>query len=270
MNIKAQKNLLKTIDRKKLRYERVFYKQIRKVLHKQTMTAIDYILFTGNTDLNVNVFFKSSDLQKVFVRLYKTVGLDFAEWQHKRLKSGNKEYRIKQDEQLISFWEEEMLKYATQAGGRISSITSTNAVLFKRELTKILGQATQEGLGVEDITRLIQKDLIKNISKQQIWQSRRIAQTEVLSAANKGQFVSAEKAGILMIKVWMTLLDSHTRDAHITADNQSRSMDSPFSVGGEFLQHPGDVNGSPENVINCRCAVDYVPAEDNEGFAIGV
>ena len=268
--IKAQRNLLKTIDRKKLKYERIFYKQIRKVLHKQTMNAIDYIMITGNTNLNTNVFFKSSDMQDVFVKLYKTVGVDFAEWQHKRLKSNDKEYLTKQSEQMISVWEEEMLRYATLAGGRISSITSTNAALFKRELTKIMAQATSEGLGVEEVTRLIQKDLVKNISIQQVWQSRRIAQTEVLSAANKGQFVSANSAGILMVKVWMAITDAKTRDAHFSANNQSREMNTPFDVGGEQLMQPGAVGASAANVVNCRCGVNYVPATDNEGFAIGV
>jgi hypothetical protein len=30
-----------------------------------------------------------------------------------------------------------------------------------------------------------------------------------------------------------------------------------FIVMGEELSYPGDINGSAENVINCRCTVTY-------------
>ena len=192
---------LEIIDRRKLRYEKVFFTKIRNVLKAQTMKAVNYIAMTGNANIETNIFFKSSDLQDVFVLLYKTVGLDFAKWQYNKFKGSKQNYMTKDNEQLLSIWEEEMLKYATLAGGRIASITSTNKHLFLKELTKIMAEGTEQGLGIEDITRLIQKDLVKRVSSQQIWQSRRIAQTEVLSAANQGQFVSADKAGLLMKKV---------------------------------------------------------------------
>jgi hypothetical protein len=39
-------------------------------------------------------------------------------------------------------------------------------------------------------------------------------------------------------------------------------VDETFSVGGEDLEYPGDPNGSPENVIQCRCTVAPVAPDD--------
>ena len=35
-------------------------------------------------------------------------------------------------------------------------------------------------------------------------------------------------------------------------------MGGMFEVGGEELEYPGDPNGSPENVIQCRCQALYI------------
>ena len=261
---------LQILDRRKLRYEKLFYTKIRNVLKGQTMRAVDFIVMTGNKDIEPNIFFKTSDLQDVFVLLYKAVGIDFAKWQHKKQKGNKEGFRTKQDEQTLSVWEQEMRRYATLAGGRIASITSTNKRLFLNELTKIIGEATEQGLGIEQITRKIQTDLVKRISSQQIWQSRRIAQTEVLSAANQGQFVAAQSSGVAQKKVWMTIMDGKERPTHNEANGQERMMNEEFNVGGYAMQYPGDVGVGAEEVVNCRCGVNYVPIRDEEGFILGV
>jgi len=54
-------------------------------------------------------------------------------------------------------------------------------------------------------------------------------------------------------KEWLATQDDKVRDAHAAADGQKVPIDESFDVGGEQLEYPGDVAGSPENVINCRC-----------------
>jgi uncharacterized protein with gpF-like domain len=43
-------------------------------------------------------------------------------------------------------------------------------------------------------------------------------------------------------------------------------MNDPFMVpsehGPEPLAFPGDPAGSPGNIINCRCAIAYIPADE--------
>ena len=61
-------------------------------------------------------------------------------------------------------------------------------------------------------------------------------------------------------KVWITMLDDHTRAAHAEADAQEVDIDEPFEVDGEELMMPGDdsLGASEENLINCRCAMEYI------------
>jgi hypothetical protein len=59
-------------------------------------------------------------------------------------------------------------------------------------------------------------------------------------------------------KVWITVLDDHTRPDHVEADAQEQNIDDPFEVGGEELMYPGDENGSEEQICNCRCSMEYI------------
>lgn len=57
-------------------------------------------------------------------------------------------------------------------------------------------------------------------------------------------------------KMWVAILDDHTREWHAEADGQVVDIDEPFEVGGEELMIPGDdsLGASDENLINCRCS----------------
>lgn len=55
-------------------------------------------------------------------------------------------------------------------------------------------------------------------------------------------------------RIWDTILDSKTRQAHVAADSQRVGLNQNFQVGGESLRFPRDYRqGSAANTINCRC-----------------
>jgi len=85
----------------------------------------------------------------------------------------------------------------------------------------------------------------------------RIARTETVGAYNGGGHVVREELaaqGVKTAKEWITTLDDRTRESHWDADGQTQKQGRPFDIGGSSLQYPGDPNGSPEEIINCRCA----------------
>lgn len=61
------------------------------------------------------------------------------------------------------------------------------------------------------------------------------------------------------MKIWIAILDDHTREAHAEADAQEVQADEPFEVDGEELMFPGDdsMGASEGNLINCRCSLQY-------------
>lgn len=83
----------------------------------------------------------------------------------------------------------------------------------------------------------------------------RNARTSITSAENKGRlngYIQAEKDGVEMQKRWVSTNDDRTRDTHAMMDGETVPIDEPFSNG---LMYPGDPNGDPAEVYNCRCTM---------------
>ena len=92
------------------------------------------------------------------------------------------------------------------------------------------------------------RDTYSNITTAR---AQTIARTEVHNATQKGT-VEGYRQGGLTIKIWVAVLDSSTRDSHISVDGEERPLDVAFSNG---LLYPGDPRGSAEEIINCRCVI---------------
>lgn len=101
---------------------------------------------------------------------------------------------------------------------------------------------------------------ILNVTGTENWQARArtVAVTEVHRAYNFGSLAAAMNVGRGVRKRWNSKDDAATRPAHDIADGQTRPVFQPFTVGGEALLAPGDPNGSPWNVIQCRCKLSYL------------
>ena len=83
----------------------------------------------------------------------------------------------------------------------------------------------------------------------------RNARTAVTGAQNAGALASyeaAEAMGIRLKKRWLSTLDGRTRHSHAALDGEIRAMDKVFSNG---CRYPGDPEGKPEEVYNCRCTL---------------
>lgn len=93
----------------------------------------------------------------------------------------------------------------------------------------------------------------------------RAARTAFTGAQNAGRVDSynrAENIGIEVMKEWMCTLDVRTRDSHRHMDGERRKPNEKFSNG---LLHPGDPDGAPEEVYNCRCTLlPYLPGISDE------
>lgn len=99
----------------------------------------------------------------------------------------------------------------------------------------------------------------------------RTARTALTAAQNLGRMDSYERAealGIRGSKVWVATIDGHTRDSHVMVDGEKVGLDETFSNG---LLEPGDTNGEPSEVYNCRCTIRYevdgIEQEAHERFS---
>ena len=111
---------------------------------------------------------------------------------------------------------------------------------------------------------ILQGESIPNISKRlsavldmNKTSAIRNARTTVTSAENKGRvdmMHDAAEKGVIMKKGWSAHTDGRERASHAALDGDFVDIDDEFANG---LQYPGDPDGEPEEVYNCRCSLVY-------------
>lgn len=86
----------------------------------------------------------------------------------------------------------------------------------------------------------------------------RNARTLVTQAENGGRLDSyheLEDMGTVLKKRWIATADERTRESHLLLDGEEVNLDEPFS---NQLMYPGDPDGDPSEVYNCRCSMETV------------
>jgi len=186
-------------------------------------------------------------IKEAFEAVYLRVGEAFAKDTWEILKA-HKGYQIK-DIEFSPFAEFIRAWVANNAGERIIGITSTTQSMIQRLLQK----AIDDGIGIAKAQALIRSEF----TTMSRLRAERIARTEIVSASNLGSIESARSTGLTLQKNWLATRDGRTREAHAEVDGQVTDLNNYFIVEGEELMYPGDINGSPANVINCRCSITY-------------
>lgn len=122
------------------------------------------------------------------------------------------------------------------------------------QVKDIISSGVDEGLSEINLAKRI-KDRAPILS---ISRAQTIARTETHAAANYAAQEAVESTGIEARREWVSAENDRTRESHSEANGQVVGLKETFIVDGEDLMYPGDPSGSPENVINCRCAVVFI------------
>lgn len=133
---------------------------------------------------------------------------------------------------------------------------TVNGVIDVRWNTQKINSEILQGILQGDSVDSLSKRLRK-VTEMNRASSVRNARTAVTSAENKGRMdmlYNAEDNGIITKKGWLSTHDKRTRDSHAKIDGQFVDLDEEFDNG---LQYPGDPDGDPEEVYNCRCTLVY-------------
>lgn len=146
------------------------------------------------------------------------------------------------------------------------NLLTTTAEDIHKEVMATISEGVKNGEPMADLSRRI-TSVMDNISTGR---ANTIASTETGAAYGAARHEALINSG-LEFKSWFTTHDN-SRAWHIEAgeneENQRIPADKRFVVRNgdgveEFLMHPGDPVGSPDNVINCHCIEIAVSA--NEG-----
>jgi uncharacterized protein with gpF-like domain len=125
--------------------------------------------------------------------------------------------------------------------------------------------AINNGGSVSDVAAAVDGVLATTNSERWANRARVIAITETTRAYGAGTTAAgleqSRVTGRLLQKTWRTEHDDRVRASHRAVDGVTIPLYQPFNVGGFPMLFPGDPQGPPDEVINCRCDVAIV----NEG-----
>lgn len=138
----------------------------------------------------------------------------------------------------------------TIGADKVAQITQTT----QRQIQEAINDGIAEGLGTAAIAANI-RAIAPQIAGVR---AAVISRTEVHSASQWAQIEAVNDTGLQLRKEWVAALDERTRVDHMDINGTIVGKDEAFEVGGESLLYPGDPSGSAENVINCRCVLNFV------------
>jgi hypothetical protein len=163
---------------------------------------------------------------------------------------------------------------------RDSTRSGTTAFQAARDMISFLGLSPRDAQSILNYRRSLQdekyspreiKRLVDNMVKQRrATSARRVAITEAtrsrnlgIDAALRAAVTSGNIFGGDIRRQWVHMSDSRVRDIHraVPGDHpKGVALDEPFQTRLGPMMYPGDLSGSPENVINCRCTTILLEA----------
>ena len=147
-------------------------------------------------------------------------------------------------------WESELARYAEQqAGEKITLVSGTLKESLVGITRKVLEEA--DGAGIEKIARQI----FSNYQGIELWQARRIAQTETMIGLADAGNIAAQTLDLRFSKQWCTSGLGNTRDTHLAMDGVIVEDWEPFELADCHMMYPHDSSlGAPGGeIINCAC-----------------
>ena len=267
-----ERNYWLKVDRQKQAFERHYDQEFIKALNKQIDPILDNWEFMQVPDdvIRAAMNIKADPIESVYLDLYKRVPVEFGKYAVESLKEQTGELVTKNDgistllenpEAFTWIWSTQATSWVYQnVGDRIVSVTETSKKRVIQIVRQLTAEALEEGLSISE-TMAFLEDRIPVEWRKERWRANTIARTEVLTAANEGNYRGAIATGLQLKKRWLTRLDGRERDSHRLANGQTQELQTPYNVGGVAMMRPGDIRAPAEEVINCRCVEQYIRAD---------
>ena len=269
-----ERNYWLKVDRQKQAFERYYDQEFIKALNKQIDPILDNWEFMQVPDdvIRAAMNIKADPIESVYLDLYKRVPVEFGKYAVESLKEQTGELVTKNDgistllenpEAFTWIWSTQATSWVYQnVGDRIVSVTETSKKRVIQIVRQLTAEALEDGLSISE-TMAFLEDRIPVEWRKERWRANTIARTEVLTAANEGNYRGAIATGLQLKKRWLTRLDGRERDSHRLANGQTQELQTPYDVGGVAMMRPGDIRAPADEVINC-----YLPNTSIESIVM--
>lgn len=147
--------------------------------------------------------------------------------------------------------DEKLLPYPRKLSPTARKLAERADIIWNREhLNSQITQGVLQGESIPDIAKRLMKvvGMNRNVAV-------RNARTMMTSAENKGKedaYDRLEEKGIELERQWVSTLDNRTRHSHRLMHGEVKDPETGLYSNG--LKYPGDPDGEPEEVYNCRCS----------------
>lgn len=234
-------------NRLMMKFERGMTKEVAKLLIEKAESASEAFKADGTTGAEMSLHGHNQEIKNLLKTHYIGIMDAFGSrtmdaFKHKSVETKDVEdfYQSSVDQWIARF-----------VAGKANVISKTTI----DKIFDAIKTGEEQGLTNVEIADLIEE----KTAGQAAWsRARVIAQTEVHAAATAASDTAIDAMGFDNAKrVWLSSGDVATRDSHLAATGQKRSMTDPFDIGGAKLMRPGDPAGAPEETIGCRCIVTY-------------
>ena len=246
-DIKQAKLMLKISEKYTKRYTRMLKARRQSTIDK----AVKEFERTGSE--RVLDAIKEPYLKPLLKQLYLSVAAEIGTLQ---LSSFGQKASIEKQS-----WYKKVIAYIdAEVGEKVTTISETFKDDFLRTIKFETTAAQAESLGINAIAKNINAKMTELLG----WQSLRIAQTEVLSAASVAQNESVKSVGVPYQKTWVAAM-INTRHSHKAMHGTIAKNDGMFVLpDGSKMEYPRDARfGAPAGeIINCQCFVIYEPKRD--------
>ncbi|MEM6814906.1 MAG: phage minor head protein [Bacteroidota bacterium] len=240
----------------------IFRKHFRSTAFRLPFDSIN----GDNYEILITLFVLQSEIENAYFDVYSEIGIRHG----KRIgREINSEIREQKDFDPTTFegsYRDFVRNWILNNAG--TRITSVREELIE-SLIKFISDGIENGQDIRTISRQLRKHILSRGFYR--WQIERIVRTETTAAANLAATRAGENSRVVWEKEWISSRDSRTRrrpdDAfdHFDIDGMRVGRNDKFNIQGDLLDYPGDPNGQPANVINCRCTVAIVPKRDENG-----
>ena len=243
----------------RLRFERKYSVVFARVINNQIKSWLKEADSEGFEVAanNVGMYATYDSMRRAFFDMYVEVGRSFNKVTENEIKSALGRFETKDFEMPDSVFVMNLNTFIDQQLGRkITFINQTTQSWMTKSVARVTEIGIKRGDNINTITENLRSFFAQEVPDFAAWRARRIARTEVVSASNysKSQVMETIAPDGLR-RIWIADMRDleRTREAHQNVEPVG--MRDKFNVGGEFLEYPGDPNGSAGNVINCRCTV---------------
>lgn len=256
-------------ERKRIRFERRYSVVFARVIQGQIKRFLNAAERDGYqlAAQNIRMYVRPDDIRNTFIRMYREIGEAFntlAEDEIKSIFNGRpinydvkkgafiktKEFRMPE-----SIFTMNLEDYIDRFLGRkITFINQTTETWVVDRVGSITDEAIRQGQTMSEQTETLQRFFSTETSNFAAYRARRIARTETVGAANFGKNQVIESVPGIQ-KVWIADMRDleRTRITHQNVEPVAKGE--RFRVGNSLLRFPGDPEGEPGEVINCRCSL---------------